>query len=386
MRQTSIGVGRRRRCYRAPPIHRLDQNGELRRCEGHRAIHNGRPDEAALLKTLGNQPHAGAVPIEAFEIVAAFATKDEEVAAERIGTDHLLRLGRQAVKPVAQIDRTARKKYLCARRQADHASPFMARSTRDSAFSLTNASTLTRVPFRSVISIDPPLPSAGGGSGAEAGSGGASNAGPLDVLPWTVPTGNELNILGRARRNSGRLARRTPIVEQALRHAAPPRDQAHFATFRVDLGEQCRLLVRAPNAPPVRRPQDIYVRQNSLLLESRERLQRSAGSPDAAPRRYTAQAGRLLAGSGAVVLGGREAAIELQKSLSLRGGLALDLLAPSSSLGREACPRSSGSAHRRRPLPCRCIQLPAQGKRLSRGAPDTGCGRSPANAPPDIAT
>jgi hypothetical protein len=91
---------------------------------------------------------------------AAFATEDEEVTAKRIGANHLLGLGRRPVEAVAQINGTAREKHLRARRQADHASPFMARSTRDSAFSLTNASTLTRAPFGSMISIDPPLPSA----------------------------------------------------------------------------------------------------------------------------------------------------------------------------------------------------------------------------------
>jgi hypothetical protein len=46
---------RRRRCYRATPIHRLDQHGKLRRCERHRSIYNRRPHEAALLETLVTQ-------------------------------------------------------------------------------------------------------------------------------------------------------------------------------------------------------------------------------------------------------------------------------------------------------------------------------------------
>ena len=39
--------------------------------------------------------------------MAAFAAKDEHVAAERIGADDLLHLGRQAVEPGTQIDRLA---------------------------------------------------------------------------------------------------------------------------------------------------------------------------------------------------------------------------------------------------------------------------------------
>ena len=41
------------------------------------------------------------------------------MATERIRADDLLRLGCQAVKPVAQVNRTAREKYLRARREAD---------------------------------------------------------------------------------------------------------------------------------------------------------------------------------------------------------------------------------------------------------------------------
>jgi hypothetical protein len=86
---------------------------KLRRCEHHRSIHNRRPDEAPLLKSLGNQPHSATIPTETFEIVAAFATEDEEVPTERIGTDHLLGLRGKAVKSVAQIDgRQARKIFV----------------------------------------------------------------------------------------------------------------------------------------------------------------------------------------------------------------------------------------------------------------------------------
>ena len=76
-----------------------------------------------FLKTLGNQPHAGAVPVKALEVIAAFAAKDEQMAAERIGADHLLHLRRQAIEAVAQIDRTTGEEHLGARRQADHVEP-----------------------------------------------------------------------------------------------------------------------------------------------------------------------------------------------------------------------------------------------------------------------
>src|SRR5438105_14788603 len=87
--------------------------------------------------------------------MAAFAAKDEHVAAERIGADDLLHLGRQAVEPGTQIDRLASEKDLCSRRQADHPSLLTADSTRRSAFSLTPLSTRTRTPSGRSISIIP---------------------------------------------------------------------------------------------------------------------------------------------------------------------------------------------------------------------------------------
>ncbi|MGD0109889.1 MAG: hypothetical protein ABSC06_38590, partial [Rhodopila sp.] len=80
---------------------------------------------------------------------------------ERILSDHLLDLRRKAIEPGPQIDRLAGEEHLRPRRQADHVAPFIARSTRDSAFSLTKASTLTRAPFGKAISIPPVLLSPG---------------------------------------------------------------------------------------------------------------------------------------------------------------------------------------------------------------------------------
>ena len=103
-------------------------------------------DEAPFLKPFGNQPHASAVPIQGVEIIGAFATEDEQVAAERISTDDLLGLGRKTIEPVAQIDWAAGEKHLGSGCQAGHVRPLMARSTRDKALSLTDASTLIRAP------------------------------------------------------------------------------------------------------------------------------------------------------------------------------------------------------------------------------------------------
>jgi hypothetical protein len=71
--------------------------------------------------------------------------------AERICANHLLGLGCQTVKPIAQIDGTAREKQVRARGQVDHVRPLTAGSTHDNAFSLTDASTLIRAPLGGVI-------------------------------------------------------------------------------------------------------------------------------------------------------------------------------------------------------------------------------------------
>ena len=78
---------------------------------------------------------------------------------ERIRADHLLRLRRQSIKPIEQINRMAGEKDLRARRQTDHSVLRIARKTRDSAFSFTSPSTQMRTPFGNAISIVPDPPS-----------------------------------------------------------------------------------------------------------------------------------------------------------------------------------------------------------------------------------
>jgi hypothetical protein len=77
------------------------------------------------------------------------------MTAERIGTNYLLRLHGQTVKPIAQINRVAGEKDLRARRQTDHSTLRIARRTRDSALSFTEPPTQMRTPFGNAISIIP---------------------------------------------------------------------------------------------------------------------------------------------------------------------------------------------------------------------------------------
>jgi hypothetical protein len=104
----------------------------------------------------------------------------------------------------------------------------------------------------------------------------------------------------------------------------PPRHQPNFAAFSINLGKQCCLLLLRPNAPPARRRQNLYLLQKCLLLESRDRLKRSANAPGpshAATRRtpnaYAAQDWGPLAGRRVcVVLDAKEA----NETLTLAAG------------------------------------------------------------------
>src|SRR5271155_4853304 len=114
------GSRRHWRCYRPAPVHRLDQQRQLRRCQRHCVVDERRPDEFAPLQTLGEQTHATAVPVQALQVMTAFAAEEENMAAERVGPDDLLHLGRQTIEAGAQIDRLTGEKNLRSLGQADH--------------------------------------------------------------------------------------------------------------------------------------------------------------------------------------------------------------------------------------------------------------------------
>jgi len=138
-------------------------------------MNNERPDEAAvLLQAVGDQPLTTATPVRRFEIMAPLAAEDEELMADWIGADVRLDLARQTIGPFVQINRTAGEIDRSARINAEHGSPFIARSTRPSAFSFTDVSTFRGVPLDSVISLATVLSGTDGKD--EAGSGSRSGA------------------------------------------------------------------------------------------------------------------------------------------------------------------------------------------------------------------
>ena len=72
------------------------------------------------------------------------------MTAERILSDHLLRLRHPAIKPGAQIDRRQARKTFVPGARLIMSSPSSRAGPRDSAFLLTKASTLTWLPFGKV--------------------------------------------------------------------------------------------------------------------------------------------------------------------------------------------------------------------------------------------
>src|SRR3954453_4521428 len=54
------------------------------------------------------------LPVQTFQIMAAFAAEDEHLAAEWIGADDLLHPGRQTIEPGPQINRLTGQRHLCS--------------------------------------------------------------------------------------------------------------------------------------------------------------------------------------------------------------------------------------------------------------------------------
>lgn len=92
--------GRLRR-DRSPPVHGLQKQRKLRRCQHHTAIDQRRPDEAMTLETLGEKAQARTVPDQRLQIVAALAAEQENMPAVRIEPEDIAGKRAQARKALA---------------------------------------------------------------------------------------------------------------------------------------------------------------------------------------------------------------------------------------------------------------------------------------------
>lgn len=85
------------------PVEAFEQHGQLRRREVDFAVTDGRPDEAAALQALDEQAQAIFVGPQQLYHVAAAATEDKQVSAERIVVEHALYARRQAIEAIAHV-------------------------------------------------------------------------------------------------------------------------------------------------------------------------------------------------------------------------------------------------------------------------------------------
>jgi hypothetical protein len=86
----------------------------------HSAILRLRPNEAALLKPLGEQAQTLSVPAQHLDQIAALAAEHEQLSAERILAKLPLGQRGQAVKALPHVGVTARQPTTHVRRRRDH--------------------------------------------------------------------------------------------------------------------------------------------------------------------------------------------------------------------------------------------------------------------------
>lgn len=87
-----------------------------------------RPDETTALKPLGEQAQPGAGGLKHFDDVAAPATKDEDMARERLLGQGRVHLGGQAIHPGAGTGAGTTGRFLVATDASDAAGSTIATS------------------------------------------------------------------------------------------------------------------------------------------------------------------------------------------------------------------------------------------------------------------
>jgi len=99
------------------PVNAFRQHRQLDQCEVNPAVPVDRPDKVPPLQPFGEQAKAKAVCVgpEDFHHIAAPATQDKQVAAERISTHRVLHLYGQSVEAAAHVSHTGNQpdKSIC---------------------------------------------------------------------------------------------------------------------------------------------------------------------------------------------------------------------------------------------------------------------------------
>ena len=84
-----------------PPVDTFQHHRQLRRGQANRAVFRLGPDEAAFFQSLGEEAQALAVPVQHFDQIAAAAAEHEQLTAERIFAQVVLRQRREAAEAFA---------------------------------------------------------------------------------------------------------------------------------------------------------------------------------------------------------------------------------------------------------------------------------------------
>src|SRR5271156_3609425 len=131
------------RAMPSPPVESFQQRRQLRGGQVHDAVLRVRPAERAILKPLGEQADAGAVPEDQLHPIRALGAEHIDGAAKRIGP-HLLAYQRgQALGALAEVYRLGRHHHPDRAGRTDHGSAFSARSTAATVFAAAPRPTRT---------------------------------------------------------------------------------------------------------------------------------------------------------------------------------------------------------------------------------------------------
>src|ERR1700739_1327204 len=105
---------------RPPRVDALDQQRQLRGGQLQCAIDNRRPNEPAVLQTLGEETKTRPIPSQNLHIVAALAPEHERCPGIRISAQNLCDIGGEPVKATTHVDRPQRQIDLHTRRDLKH--------------------------------------------------------------------------------------------------------------------------------------------------------------------------------------------------------------------------------------------------------------------------
>src|SRR3977135_3019984 len=137
-------------------ISREDQHeneGELRSSQMHDPVLQVRPAESPVLKPLGEQADARAVPEDQLHPVRSLGAEYIDSAGEWIGLNLLAHQSSQALGALAEVDRLGRHHHTDPTGRADHALAFSARSTAATVLASAPRPTRTVTPSISTSMI-----------------------------------------------------------------------------------------------------------------------------------------------------------------------------------------------------------------------------------------